>query len=573
MVRSALKGEDKGAAIADKYNIVYDTFKKWVRRYKSGKVLRGKLGRTPLLEVEDKKVLETFVADSALKPTELEFKDKVRVLTEERMNKRLSPSKQHRRNWGKLKTGPSPSALRIIMKELDFHTGNGTTSTNARETAVASKYNTISFIAANSLMVKKSSPPIIINSDFSGINVGKDIHKMEKLVYQGKRKDNISRGKGLKGKSQAKSKGQSENGMGYTIKPYATICAAGGHAAPIYHIKHDSMPPGEVDWQEVNNLGLGPGQSGIVVFSHASTPDKAYYRKFIREILIPYVINQRQLYGIADNVVAWFCEDGEQCQIDVLREPEIVAVLKETNIEVGKSCGSRTEVEQECDAGYVFMGTKTEVDNIMSTPGRFTEVPGLRADLEAVFDRHEATYGKLKSRHRPVAIKGLQVIRQAMEEAFKMRLIIESFALTGKYSQKLGGFDVERALENCTEYFTLEEKQKLWASLIKLQKLWWGHGELFTQDFVDAGFPFDDEQDKDGLILQRRRFVRMLHPDIIAKETTRIQLRDEKAEAAAARKRARGEAQQQAHNAPGEKRQKALDGVCRLVAQMNVMIV
>ena len=76
------------------------------------------------------------------------------------------------------------------------------------------------------MMVPRSHPAIIINSDASGVNVGKDLNKMVKVGYKGKRKDNISAGQGLKAPPREKDDAdRQKNNMGYIIKPYATISA------------------------------------------------------------------------------------------------------------------------------------------------------------------------------------------------------------------------------------------------------------------------------------------------------------------------------------------------------------
>ena len=68
----------------------------------------------------------------------------------------------------------------------------------------------------------------------------------------------------------------------------------------------------------------------------------------------------REKYNLTDDMLTWFCEDGEQVQIDCIKEDECTELLRSNFIEVGKTNASRTECEQACDAGDQFKNTNTE---------------------------------------------------------------------------------------------------------------------------------------------------------------------------------------------------------------------
>ena len=71
-------------------------------------------------------------------------------------------------------------------------------------------------------------------------------------------------------------------------------------------------------------MGIDNLQNGIVVFSKSRTPDRTFYRRFVKDILIPFVIQERSRANILDSVMSWFVEDGEQVQIDAMRDPDIL---------------------------------------------------------------------------------------------------------------------------------------------------------------------------------------------------------------------------------------------------------
>ena len=125
--------------------------------------------------------------------------------------------------------------------------------------------------------------------------------------------------------------------------------------------------------------------------------------------------HQREKYGIPADVVSWFCKDGEQVQIDcVVHDEESVEEFKGNLIEVGKTNASRTECEQACDAGVLFMNTNTALRKITDGRTEFYEVPYLKERLDRVYTKHEGIYGKMESVHRTAGIKGCCYARQSM---------------------------------------------------------------------------------------------------------------------------------------------------------------
>ena len=116
-----------------------------------------------------------------------QFEEKATKLAQDLLKYRLS---------GRLRAVHKPTSisklsLGRIRKKLDLKTVNAEKTTETRAKSVASKWNSIAFAAANWLMVPKSSPEIIFNSDATSINVGKNINEKVKVVRQGKRTKDV----------------------------------------------------------------------------------------------------------------------------------------------------------------------------------------------------------------------------------------------------------------------------------------------------------------------------------------------------------------------------------------------
>lgn len=88
---------------------------------------------------------------------------------------------------------------------------------------------------------------------------------------------------------------------------------------------------------------------------------------------------------------------------------------------------------------------------------------------------------------------------------------------------------MERILGQCKTKFSAEEITKVWALLPVLCKLLKENGELKEKDFKPLemyGLDADEKRCRDTLILNRRRFVFLTSPAVIASE---IQKKNDKA--------------------------------------------
>ena len=125
------------------------------------------------------------------------------------------------------------------------------------------------------------------------------------------------------------------------------------------------------------------------MLSKTRVQDQSFYKSYVTVVLIPFVRAQKEKYDIT-----WFCEDGENVQIDCLKEDAACNELKLNFIEIGKSNQSRTECEQACNAGELFISTNTEIRNILRGKSSFIPVPHLQRQIEAEYKMHETKYSK-----------------------------------------------------------------------------------------------------------------------------------------------------------------------------------
>ena len=159
----------------------------------------------------------------------------------------------------------SRRTFRRIMNTLGTNIGYAERTTEARAKAVASKWNTIAYAVAQSIMVPKTVSELIMNANATSVNVGKNIYDKTKVVYKGKSTTKVHL------KVAKKSKGS--GGMAYFIKPHSTINATGDLGDLVIIVADDKMPKHALDY-----FGLEAGQRGHLVFSKTRVPDKVFIK-------------------------------------------------------------------------------------------------------------------------------------------------------------------------------------------------------------------------------------------------------------------------------------------------------
>jgi hypothetical protein len=97
---------------------------------------------------------------------------------------------------------------------------------------------------------------------------------------------------------------------------------------------------------------------------------------------------------------------------------------------------------------------------------------------------------------------------------------VESFKITGQYDPLAGGCDIDRIIGQCKEPFTAHEVQQVKNALSQLSALMKENGELKEVDYEVLGFDQGGHyhKDRDSLVLNRRRYVILTNPALIASE-------------------------------------------------------
>ncbi|KAJ1418822.1 hypothetical protein B484DRAFT_400370 [Ochromonadaceae sp. CCMP2298] len=287
-----------------------------------------------------------------------------------------------------------PISRRTLMrtkKLLDVREGEAEVSTAAQDAALADPRNALSFATTNACCVPMSTPELIINVDATQFTCGDMKARRTKAAFIGPRPSNVK----------------------VAARP--------------------EMRDQEIDVHEVLGIGAGtsPKETAFIVFSKTRVPQLEFYKWYIRFILVPWVQELREIYGLSTDVPAFFQLDGEAAQIaPFLKDTQIRQLINEHNILVGKPPASTTAINQALDAGPLFMTSKDHLKS--TTDGQFAG-HWLMARLRAVWDVHRLRIGErpgISDAHRKSAIHGILRIHQCVQRAFHSKAIMQSFKAT-----------------------------------------------------------------------------------------------------------------------------------------------
>lgn len=447
---------------------------------------------------------------------------------------------------------PSKRTLKRLEDSLGINDGNAEITTNARAEACSSVRNAVSFAVMNAVMVPKTHAALMLNPDGTTMTVGIDPSGMVKVVYQGPRP-----------KAMKVLPMPGEGGLLYSIKFYLLINAMGDQCDPIYVIQDKAMGEEDIEVHKVPGLGLGTAMEfGYVVFCKSRCGNLAFFKWFLKDILIPWIERLKAHYEIDESEFAWMQMDGEPIQLECLSHDDILEILESARIAIGKLCASTTEVQQPCDM-ECFKGPKTCLKSI--NEGEVWDNKVMLDKLGWVIRRHfdkmslNCTPSALSSSNKRQCATGLLRIQLAFMQSLRRDTIQKSFRTTGIYP-----FSLKTIIANCKRDVSLEEYTHIESVMEQLKAIMRCKGELLDSDFDAAGIRNVLEKRKDHLVVYRRRAVLLTHKYYIREVSRKIASKEESKIAKAASKE-----EDKANKAKAKAEKDALRAAALLVRENN----
>jgi hypothetical protein len=500
-----LNGRFSAKELALKTQIPISTFFKWLSKIRNGQKLIAN-GRPSSIAEEHLPKIVDFINSSKTSISASDFDDEV--------YKYAILSAQERKNIAESQVKrPSPRTLLDLEKKLQIKTGNAELTTNARAIACADVRNAVSMCAAQHLMVPLVDHYLILNMDATQYTVGNNSKQKAKVKYLNR----PTMGKSL----QARKDSTNSGSTAFFIKHYLLISAAGYAADPVYIIADDNMGKEELDVHTVFGLGhgIGIGNKGYVVFSKTRSVNLKFYLWFNNTILVQFIKELKTLRNLGLDSLTWFQLDGEAQQIECYQSPELLQLLTDARIVVGKPAASTTEISQPCDAGDCFKATKTRVKN--TTDADVIMDTHMLEKLTSVYDNHMRTTGakKMPPNHVKMGKLGLLRVQLASKSSVTSRTVKDSFTRAGIYDVVTNQYSPRTILSNCTSAISKEEEVQIMGAIPDLSAILNRQGELLDSDFDACHIRENDAvSSKDNLIISRKRMVLLTNPALVERQ-------------------------------------------------------
>ena len=357
-------------------------------------------------------------------------------------------------------------SFKRVLQELGGHIVVADSTTDARRKAELNVNNAIGYAAAATAIMPHIDPRMVGNPDASQYVYSQEV---EKAVYFGKWTEFLKQHPEVTN-IKSDPDGSKEGGLGFGIKYYCFISAGGIIGDPIFIVADDNMAKDEIDVYDLDDFGFGCQfeQHSYLVFMKTRVPGKSFYRWFLESYLVPYVLKLRVKY----KTESWFFLqlDGENDQIAVFDEPAVQELMQENRICVGKSSAGRTGLEQPCDVGQIFRGSKTKFRAMKLTKNH--EVPiAFQEQLNAIWRRHHKKYSTkaLNYDHLHKSTNGIYLVMVCLNRVVTKEMIINSFAKSGIVGRN-GRVDVYKMLTACRAKISDDDIAAIQHELPKLAK-------------------------------------------------------------------------------------------------------
>jgi hypothetical protein len=410
-----------------RYNVSLSTLDKYRSMLKKNKPFHSFNGRPRLLSLSAKKIIGNQMRSKNSALTTKEY-DKL-VLNA------IASDRKEQGNMDPDDFSVSKSSLRRMQKELGVGDKKCERITDARRDACADLRNMICFAAMNSFMLPRVQEALIINMDSTQYQLGGfgDSLQKAKIFPQ------------QKGKNVKVETCNFDVSLSYFIKYYLVMSAVGVKGDPIFVLQDDAMGDEEIDIHELTGLDL---HSVVhVIFCKTRGCNKSFYDWLNVTYLPDFVSKLRSTHGLTENDAAFIQMDGESLQVAAYTRPKVLECLKENNIYVGKSSPSCSAIQQPCDIGDAFRGSK----RLVVLRSEVEDNKYTLAKVAAIFDKHNQTLqprtASLSFAQRTSAIAGILQAFAKIQRVISMKVIQESFEKCG-----ICPFDIDKMLKKCTDY-------------------------------------------------------------------------------------------------------------------------
>jgi len=210
--------------------------------------------------------------------------------------------------------------------------------------------------------------------------------------------------------------------------------------------------------------------------------------------------------------------DGEEAQIRVLQEPDILSQLSDTLIDLGKSPASCSAKHQASDVSSWFKVSKKKQKTL--TPEEYRN-DVLKGRINTVL----ANTG-LSSDKRKKALFGLLSLVYTFKVTLNPAIVAHGYEKCGQ-----SPIDFKKIINQCTKKPTIDELKKMELALPSMISCFQANGHITEQAFNEADIVSNSNEQsnkrpKDERALQCQRACLMTHVDSVARYIDYIAVRN-----------------------------------------------
>ena len=307
----------------------------------------------------------------------------------------------------------------------------------------------------------------------------------------------------------------SGGGTYFSVKHYHLHNACGTVAPPVFVIADDSMEKDAFTFEEMPQLSISTDVSGTAYLCRCKTRNcnAAFYRWYGRFLVTPFVndVRNRRKCKLPDGtpMPAFVTCDGEQEQIKVFQEADMLEVFAHADIIFAKIAASCSSHHQSSDVAKTFKGVKTKLAGVNST---CYQSPAIQTAMrEALKNCNYASAMKLK------ISDSIQKIIKAIKGVMTPEIVVKGYEMAGQYP-----VDFAKCMKQSSYQFTLAEWSTMVDAFQEAVLIFRATGTLTEADMDRLQIPsVNDEQanqrPKDQRMLHQQRAVIMNAADCIEK--------------------------------------------------------
>jgi len=219
---------------------------------------------------------------------------------------------------------------------------------------------------------------------------------------------------------------------------------------------------------------------------------------------VGFVRQLKEFHQLSEDAVTWFQLDGEAIQIEPFLKDDVLTLLQQLKIVVGKPPASTTATTQPLDVGNVFRSSKNVISHLTDeqVPMNGVLYDALKAGIKA----YEAeTKHKLKQGIEQKAVKAILRAYYAISTSVNTFTITKSFRACGVYP-----FSYAQIMRQCKTNIDKQTLATIGERLPELAEIIRVNGQITEADLDAVGVGHTvapKKKNKDANIISKRRSV------------------------------------------------------------------